>query len=207
MAPANCIPADEGFGAVHASVAHSRMGIGWLRLHRCHQRITSSVLMGSRLRSASPQPWIWPSSGIFYQLYRCGDHSEYGSRVPQETGGVSQPSLSFPDRKYGQLQEWSEDFTEATPGIGHVSNLFPVYPGHQITPQTSPQFANAAGVSLDRRMQNGAGDSAWPCAWYICLWARLGESEKGSPEGLQHAAAKRYAESLQRRLQVVSDRR
>ncbi len=80
--------------------------------------------------------------------------------------------------KYGQLQEWSQDFTEATPGIGHVSNLFPVYPGHQITPQTSPQFAKAAGVSLDRRIQNGAGDSAWPCAWYICLWARLGESEK-----------------------------
>jgi alpha-L-fucosidase 2 len=80
--------------------------------------------------------------------------------------------------KYGQLQEWFQDFPEATPGIGHVSNLFPVYPGHQITPQTSSQFAKAAGVSLDRRIQNGSGDSAWPCAWYICLWARLGESEK-----------------------------
>ena len=80
--------------------------------------------------------------------------------------------------KYGQLQEWSEDFTEATPGIGHVSHLFPVYPGHQITPQASPAFASAAGVSLDRRIQAGSGTAAWPCAWYVCLWARLGESEK-----------------------------
>jgi alpha-L-fucosidase 2 len=80
--------------------------------------------------------------------------------------------------KYGQLQEWSEDFTEATPGIGHVSNLFPVYPGHQITPQKSPALAQAAGVSLDRRIEYGAGDAAWPCAWYVCLWARLGEGAK-----------------------------
>ena len=80
--------------------------------------------------------------------------------------------------KYGQLQEWSEDFTETTPGIGHVSHLFPVYPGHQITPETSPRFAKAAGVVLDRRIENGSGVSAWPCAWYICLWARLGEGEK-----------------------------
>ncbi len=80
--------------------------------------------------------------------------------------------------KYGQLQEWSEDFTEATPGMGHVSHLFPVYPGHQITPHASPAFASAAGVSLDRRIQAGSGTAAWPCAWYVCLWARLGESEK-----------------------------
>jgi alpha-L-fucosidase 2 len=86
--------------------------------------------------------------------------------------------LSFQTGKYGQLQEWSEDFTEATPGLGHVSHLFPVYPGQQITPQESPALARAAGVSLDRRIQHGAGDAAWPCAWYVCLWARLGEGEK-----------------------------
>ena len=86
--------------------------------------------------------------------------------------------LSFQTGKNGQLQEWSEDFTEATPGLGHVSHLFPVYPGQQITPQESPALARAAGVSLDRRIQHGAGDAAWPCAWYVCLWARLGEGEK-----------------------------
>src|ERR1035437_4687931 len=86
--------------------------------------------------------------------------------------------LSFQIGKYGQLQEWSEDFTEATPGFGHVSHLFPVYPGHEITPHASPAFAKAAGVSLDRRIQNGAGHGGWPCAWYVCLWARLREAEK-----------------------------
>jgi alpha-L-fucosidase 2 len=80
--------------------------------------------------------------------------------------------------KYGQLQEWSEDFTEATPGIGHVSHLFPVYPGHEISPVSTPDFAKAAGVSLDRRIEHGAGGGEWPCAWYVCIWARLGEAEK-----------------------------
>jgi hypothetical protein len=37
---------------------------------------------------------------------------------------------------------------------------------------------NLSCVSLDRRIQHGAGDAAWPCAWYVCLWARLGEGEK-----------------------------
>jgi alpha-L-fucosidase 2 len=99
---------------------------------------------------------------------------EFRKRLEDARGRL----FPFQIGKFGQLQEWSEDFTEATPGIGHVSNLFPVYPGHQITPQRSPAFAKAAGVSLDRRIQYGAGDEAWPCAWYICLWARLGECEK-----------------------------
>jgi alpha-L-fucosidase 2 len=80
--------------------------------------------------------------------------------------------------KDGQLQEWSEDFPTADPGIGHVSQLFPVYPGRQITPRSSGVLAQAASVSLESRIQHGSGVAAWPCAWYACLWARLGEGDK-----------------------------
>ncbi len=80
--------------------------------------------------------------------------------------------------KEGQLQEWSDDFVTADPGIGHVSQLFPVYPGRQITPRSSKELAQAAAVSLESRIQHGSGVAAWPCAWYACLWARLEKGDK-----------------------------
>jgi alpha-L-fucosidase 2 len=75
--------------------------------------------------------------------------------------------------KYGQLQEWSVDFAEATPGQRHMSHLYPVYPGSAITPSRTPQLAAAARVSLERRLANGGAYTGWSRAWAICLWARL----------------------------------
>ncbi len=92
--------------------------------------------------------------------------------------------LPYQIGKQGQLQEWSEDFETADPGIGHVSHLFGVYPGNQITPHSAPALAQAAAVSLDGRIRNGAGVAAWPCGWYACLWARLGEGDRA----YQHVA-------------------
>ena len=57
--------------------------------------------------------------------------------------------------KYGQLQEWSVDFEEATPGQRHMSQLYPLYPGSEITPRRTPELARAARVSLERRLANG----------------------------------------------------
>ncbi|MBS1854965.1 MAG: glycoside hydrolase family 95 protein [Acidobacteria bacterium] len=80
--------------------------------------------------------------------------------------------------KYGQLQEWSEDFEEAQPGMGHVSHLYTVYPAGQITPRRTPELAKAARVSLERRIRNQQRTLAWPAAWYVCLWARLEDGEQ-----------------------------
>jgi alpha-L-fucosidase 2 len=84
--------------------------------------------------------------------------------------------------KYGQLQEWSEDYEEAEPGMGHVSHLFALFPAEQITVRGTPALARAARMSLERRVQNGAGKSAWPAAWFVNLWARLEDGERA----LQH---------------------
>ncbi|HZY61782.1 MAG TPA: glycoside hydrolase family 95 protein, partial [Edaphobacter sp.] len=54
--------------------------------------------------------------------------------------------------RYGQLQEWSIDFVEATPGQRHMSQLYPLYPGSQITPRRTPELAKAARISLERRL-------------------------------------------------------
>ena len=77
--------------------------------------------------------------------------------------------------RYGQLQEWSEDFEESEPGQRHMSHLYPVYPGRQITGRTLPQFFAAARKSLERRLANGGAYTGWSRAWAIGLWARLGD--------------------------------
>ena len=80
--------------------------------------------------------------------------------------------------RYGQLQEWSIDFVESTPGQRHMSHLYPLYPGGEITPRGTPALAKAARISLERRLSNGGAYTGWSRAWAICFWARLGDGDK-----------------------------
>ncbi len=79
--------------------------------------------------------------------------------------------------KYGQLQEWSEDYDEPSPGMGHVSHMFGVYPGDAITLHGTPGLAKAAQASIERRVANGGGRGGWPAAWYANIRARLGNGD------------------------------
>jgi alpha-L-fucosidase 2 len=80
--------------------------------------------------------------------------------------------------RYGQLQEWSVDFVESTPGQRHMSHLYGLYPGSEITPRGTPQLAKAARVSLERRLANGGAYTGWSRAWAIGFWSRLGDGDK-----------------------------
>ncbi len=80
--------------------------------------------------------------------------------------------------RYGQLQEWSVDFEESTPGQRHMSHLYPLYPGSEITPRGTPALAKAARISLERRLAHGGAYTGWSRAWAIGFWSRLGDGEK-----------------------------
>ncbi|MEV6171756.1 glycoside hydrolase family 95 protein [Streptomyces sp. NPDC051954] len=71
---------------------------------------------------------------------------------------------------WGQLQEWKEDWDDRNNTHRHVSHLFAVHPGRQVTPRDQPQYADAARVSLTAR---GDGGTGWSKAWKINFWARL----------------------------------
>lgn len=79
--------------------------------------------------------------------------------------------------KYGQIQEWLEDYEEADPGHRHISHLFALHPGDQITPTKTPDLADAAKITLERRLSHGGGHTGWSRAWIINMWARLGEGD------------------------------
>lgn len=80
--------------------------------------------------------------------------------------------------RFGQLQEWFQDFDEYEPGHRHVSHLWGLYPGAQINRTSQPELAEACRNSLERRKAHGGGHTGWSSAWLINLWARLGESEQ-----------------------------
>ena len=80
--------------------------------------------------------------------------------------------------KYGQIMEWREDYEEKEPGHRHISQLFALYPGHQIDTLTTPDLAKAARCTLERRLQFGGGHTGWSRAWIINLWARLKDGER-----------------------------
>nr|WP_233530946.1 glycoside hydrolase family 95 protein [Paenibacillus alkalitolerans] len=80
--------------------------------------------------------------------------------------------------KHGQLQEWLEDWDEAQPGHRHISHLFALHPGEIIHVRHTPDLAQAAKRSLERRLENGAGRTGWSRAWVLNFYARLEEGEK-----------------------------
>ena len=78
---------------------------------------------------------------------------------------------------WGQLLEWQterDDKVLDTPGDTHrhVSHLFGLFPGHQIS--RSPELAAAARKTLEARGDAGTG---WSMAWKAAYWARLQDGE------------------------------
>ena len=72
--------------------------------------------------------------------------------------------------KYGQLQEWMEDKDDPKNQHRHVSHLWAVYPGSEITPYGTPDLFKAARQSLIFR---GDAATGWSLAWKLNLWARF----------------------------------
>jgi alpha-L-fucosidase 2 len=80
--------------------------------------------------------------------------------------------------RFGQLQEWIEDFDEIEPGHRHNSHLFGLYPGTQIVPgRTDATIVDAARMALRRRLDNHGGWTGWSRAWLLNCAARLGDGE------------------------------
>ena len=95
----------------------------------------------------------------------------------------------------GRLMEWAEEFPEVEPGHRHISHLFAVHPGMQISVEQTPEWAAAAKKSLDHRIENGGGHTGWSAAWLVSQYARLHEAEKAS-ESLNTVLAKSTSPNL-----------
>ncbi|HWB86514.1 MAG TPA: glycoside hydrolase family 95 protein [Bryobacteraceae bacterium] len=76
----------------------------------------------------------------------------------------------------GQLMEWGQDWDLNAPDVHHrhISHLFALHPGRQISPLYTPELADAARKSLELRGDESTG---WSKAWKINCWARLHDGD------------------------------
>lgn len=78
--------------------------------------------------------------------------------VPMQTG------------RWGQLQEWMDDWDNPEDVHRHVSHLYGLFPSNQISPFRTPELTAAARKSLIHR---GDPSTGWSMGWKVCLWSRL----------------------------------
>jgi alpha-L-fucosidase 2 len=108
------------------------------------------------------------------EILAIGDDGGIGKRAAEVLARLAPISVG----KYGQIMEWNEDYDEEEPGHRHVSQLFALYPGSQITKSKTPELMKAAAKTLERRLSFGGGHSGWSRAWIINLYARLGMGDE-----------------------------
>lgn len=85
--------------------------------------------------------------------------------------------LPYQIGKHGQIQEWYKDFEETEVGHRHMSHMFGLYPGKEISEKTDSTLYKAFRKTIDRRLSEGGGHTGWSCSWIICLYSRLKDSE------------------------------
>jgi len=88
---------------------------------------------------------------------------------PKTISQIKGPQIG-PD---GRLLEWAEPYDEPVPGHRHISHLYGLHPGNQITLDQTPELAEACRKTLEYRLAHGGGHTGWSRAWIINFWARL----------------------------------
>lgn len=92
--------------------------------------------------------------------------------------------------QHGQLQEWFNDVDDPKDSHRHISHLFSLYPGNQITPEFTPELAKAAKQTLIHR---GDVSTGWSMAWKVNWWTRLKDGDhalKILKDGLKYIGSK-----------------
>jgi alpha-L-fucosidase 2 len=92
----------------------------------------------------------------------------------QKIAAVTPRLYPFQIGQYGQLQEWYKDYDDPEDTHRHLSHLYSLFPGNQITPVYAPELTAAAKQSMLHRGDAGTG---WSMAWKINWWARLKDGD------------------------------
>ncbi|WP_246080022.1 glycosyl hydrolase family 95 catalytic domain-containing protein [Nonomuraea mesophila] len=100
-----------------------------------------------------------------------GTDAEFRSRVLAARDRL--PPTKIGSR--GNIQEWLYDWVETEPAHRHISHLYGLHPGHQISKRGTPELYTAARRTLELRGDDGTG---WSLAWKINYWARMEEGSR-----------------------------
>lgn len=99
-----------------------------------------------------------------------GIHDDFTKDVQNALGKL----LPFKTGSQGELLEWYEEQEAVEPHHRHKSHLYGLHPATLITPDETPELAEACKKSLELRGDNGTG---WSLGWKINMWARLWDGD------------------------------
>jgi alpha-L-fucosidase 2 len=115
---------------------------------------------------------------LFQRTLQAGDILNIDPQFRTQVKTAMDKLPPFHVGKAGNLQEWQQDYADAEPGHRHISHLWALFPGTQITLQHTPDLAKAARVTLERRLAAGGGQTGWSRAWVVNYWDHLGEGDQ-----------------------------
>ncbi|MBR5423870.1 MAG: glycoside hydrolase family 95 protein [Clostridia bacterium] len=111
---------------------------------------------------------------LFENVVRSGEILQEETEVIREIRAALPRLLPLRIGKNGRIMEWYDERPDAEPHHRHVSHLYALYPARQITPEKTPELAEAAKKSLEGRGDVGTG---WSLGWKINFWARLKDGD------------------------------
>lgn len=100
-----------------------------------------------------------------------GVDAAFRERVVETRGQLAPMQIG----KNGDLQEWLDDWGQTEKSHRHISNLYGLYPGNQVSARRTPKLAAGARVVLEQR---GLAGNGWSSAWKMASWARLSDPGK-----------------------------
>ena len=126
-----------------------------------------------------PEEGVTYDQEIIYDLFTntieaadaLGIDKEFRDRIAGMRDDLLKPAIG----SWGQLKEWEIERDDPKDKHRHVSHLFALYPGRQISMAQTPKLAEAARVSLNARGDKSTG---WSRAWKINFWARLRDGDR-----------------------------
>ena len=109
-------------------------------------------------------------SELFTNIIAAADILGEDDSFPQQLAAAMEKMAPMQIGQHGQLQEWMHDWDNPNDHHRHVSHLYGLFPGNQISPWRTPELFAAARNSLNYRGDPATG---WSMGWKVCLWARL----------------------------------
>ena len=150
---------------------------GWSPEHGPFRQPDGSIVMKEGDRTprkgvSYDQQVVWDLFGNFIEASEAlGVDAELRQHITERRAKLLGPQVG----RWGQIQEWMEDVDVQDYEYRHISQLFALHPGRQISPLLTPEFAKAAAVTLDARGDKSVG---WSRAWKICFRARLHDGNR-----------------------------
>ena len=135
--------------------------------------ITPNGYMGATLNGATSD--LAMIRELFENVIKASETLNIDSDYREKVKAVYDSLYPYQIGKKGNLQEWYNDWEDKDPLHRHQSHLFGLYPGHHITPEETPELAEASRKSLEIK---GDETTGWSKGWRINLWARLRDGNR-----------------------------